>query len=251
MWELYDELIEGIPGDLVVDELYAGAYHSLVVSGSGFGVCGAFDETWRPDMMTIKEPGMKLRDLAACIKSWNYTEAGLGLAAVNAYYNETGRVRSLGVNIPDARHVEDRTNDPFITYQNKIKNKRVATVGRFKYLNQLFAPVCSLSVIEKYYPEDGDFPEQAADYLLPESDYVFIGSYTLVEKSLPHLLELAGNAHVILVGPYITLAPALYKYGVDNLSGFVIKDKEAVKRNCLSFNGNLYSCGQKVCLIKS
>ena len=246
MWTLYDELIEGIPAEMTVDRLVCGAYQTLVVSGGGYGICNTLNDTRRPDLIPRRPAGMKLRDLAVCAKSFNFVEASIGIAALNAYYNEIDRVRALGIDIPDALHVEDRSYDPFITYQNDIKGKNVTVIGHFPYIDQLFAPVCNLSIIEKFRPERGDYPEQAAEYLLPESDYVFISSYTFAEKSLPRFLQLAGGAHVTVVGPAVTMSPALFRYGADDLSGFVVKDGENAEKNCLGLGGSMHAVGQKV-----
>jgi uncharacterized protein (DUF4213/DUF364 family) len=71
----------------------------------------------------------------------------------------------------------------------------------------------------------------------------------LIDKSLPRFLELSKQAYVVLVGPSTPLAPALSQFGVDDLSGFVIKDGERARRICTGqANYSLYSSGQKVSL---
>jgi uncharacterized protein (DUF4213/DUF364 family) len=247
MWELYDELIEGIDPSATADKIIRGAYQTLVISGEGYGICNTMDDTWRPSVLPSKSLGMPLRDLAACVKSWNFSEASIGLAALNAWYNEKSRLKASGVEVSDLRHTEDRTNDPFITYQRDVRGKTVTVVGHFPYIEQLFAPVCTLRIIEKFMPKDGDYPEQAAEYLLPESDFVFISSYTFVEKQLPRYLELSRGAKVTLVGPATTMAPQLARYGIADLSGFVVKDFPAAERVALGLAGeNFHSLGQKI-----
>ena len=110
-----------------------------------------------------------------------------------------------GLALTDSLYSEDRTADPFITYQKAVRGKKVTVVGHFPYLNDLFEPVCDLSIIEAM-PEIGDFPEQSAEYLIPGSDFVFLGPLTLIDKSLPRLLELAEGAFIGMVGPASTLA---------------------------------------------
>ena len=254
MWALYDELIGGIPDDLTADQIICGVRNSLVKSGGNYGFTSTWDAAWRPRLLPKKAPGMPLKALAACVKSWDFAEASLGLAAINAYYNDIETLKSLGVSISPANHTEDRAFDPFIAYQNEIKGKNVVVIGRFPYLDKLFAPVCRLSVIvdakmklnERIQLEDAPYPEQSAEYLLPESDYVFISCYALAEKSLPRFLNLAQNARVILVGKAAPLSPVLHRYGVYDLAGFVVKDGEGAADCCLGLGGNLYAFGQKV-----
>ncbi|MDR0904614.1 MAG: DUF364 domain-containing protein [Oscillospiraceae bacterium] len=245
-WELYDALIDGISPNATVDRIICGATRTLVRSGESIGMAGTLEDTWRANMMPEKDVGMPLRELAQCIKSWEYTEAGIGLAAINAWYNTKDKLRRLGLEVSDSASVEDRAADPFITMQRDIKGKTVTVIGHFPYIDQLFAPVCDMRIIEKFSPKDGDYPEQAAEYLLPESDYVFISSYTLAEKTLPRYLELSQNAVVTLVGPATPVAPVLHGFGVRNIAGFAIKDADALERMILTSCGNTHKTGQKV-----
>jgi len=246
MWEMYDELIAGISPDAIVDDMGCGVSGSYVRSGTGMGMGYRFDEPWREPIMTNKSIGMPLRELAECVKSWSFEEASLGLAAINAWYNDLTRLRSLGLNIPDAEQVEDRSADPMISLQREMKGKVVTTIGHFPYIDQLLAPVCDLRIVEKFYPKEGDYPEQAADYLIPVSDYAFISSYTIVEKSLPRYLKLCDNVHVSIVGAATPVTPILHRYGVDEIAGFAIKNNEAAKKVCLGLGGTRYSTGQKI-----
>ncbi|MCL2391655.1 MAG: DUF364 domain-containing protein [Oscillospiraceae bacterium] len=247
MWELYDELIAGIPPEAIVDDMACGVGGTYVCSGAGIGVSNKADETWRAPEMTNKSIGMPLRELAECAKSWSFEEANLGIAAINAWYNDITRLRALGLNISDAVQAEDRSADPFITLQREMKGKNVTTIGHFPYIDQLLAPICNLSVVEKFYPQEGDYPEQAADYLIPNSEYVLIASFTLVEKSLPRFLKLcASGAHVTIVGMAAPVTPILHRYGVNDIAGFVVKNIDAAKNICLGYGGNIHSTGQKI-----
>jgi uncharacterized protein (DUF4213/DUF364 family) len=246
MWELYDELIEGISPDATADDFASGTSGSYVRSGTTVGLAGTTSETWREPILAKKRIGMPLRELAGCVKSWFNEEAALGLAAINAWYNNITRLRALGIDISDTAHVEDRSADPFIALQREEKGKNVTTIGHFRYIERLIAPVCNLSIVEKFNPQEGNYPEQAADYLLPKSDFVFIATYTIVEKTLPRLLALSGAAHVILVGPSTPVTPILHSYGVNTIGGFVVKNNEDARNICLGFGGRIYSTGQKI-----
>lgn len=247
MWKLYDDMINAIPKDIIVEDIVVGEHNVFVKSSIGCGNGNTYpDGTRLPEF--IKEfKGRKLYEVANCIKSWNLTESGIGLAAINSYYNSEKVVKSRGINLNKNRFMEDRINDPFISYQNDIKGKKVAVVGHFHYLEQLFAPVCDLSIIE---PEsiEGDFPETAVPYILPEQDFVVLSAYTLQTKDLPWYLELSKNAYVVLVGPTTPIAPMLFDYGVNDLSGFVIREEEEC-RNIISGNTRnsmFYGTGQKI-----
>ena len=247
-WQLYDDLIEGIPADYKVDDLACGTHFAAVRSGDATGISAVLtDDTILP-VLRSKSRGMSLRQLAACVKSWNFIEASVGQAALNTYYNSIDVCKSNGVEVSSGKHTEDRVYDPFIMYQNAIRGKKVAVVKHFPYVEQLFQPVCDLSVLSMY-PEMGEYPISAAEYILPECDFVFVTCNTFIDKTLPQLLKLSSKANVIVVGPSTTMAPTLSKYGVDDLSGFVVKDGERAFRMCSGQeSGRIYSTGQKVSL---
>lgn len=247
MWEIYDAMIDGIPADLIVDELISGYEASYVRSGKGAGIAYLRDYQTRMPMFTKNLIGAPLREVAGAVKSWNFVEASVGLAAINAYYNNPETARANGVNFSDARRVEDRMHDPFIMSQNEIKGKRVAVLGHFLYLESLFEPVCDLSIIS-WNPQDGDYPLPACEYILPECDYVYVTSSSITDKTLPRVLELTRNARrVTIVGPATPLAPVLFDYGVGELSGFIIKDNGlAFRITAGAENVKIYSAGQKV-----
>jgi hypothetical protein len=91
MWKLYDELIAAVPEDAVVEECLAGLSWFLVRS-IGTGVSMRPGETDGPVRNAGRIAGMKLRDLACWIKSWNGYEAAMGLAAINSALNAQSSV---------------------------------------------------------------------------------------------------------------------------------------------------------------
>lgn len=246
MWEIYDAMIAGIPAEYTVEDLLLGSYTTYVRSGSGCGIAGTIPGDSRPEMFR-RELGMPLRELAEAVKSWNYVESSIGLAAINAYYNSPEVAKAHGVELTMSRKTEDRKNDPFIMSQNRIKNKKVCVIGHFPHLEQLFAPVCDLSIIETM-PGQDDYPEPASDYLVPEADFVFITCASIVYKTLPRYLKLTENAeHVVIVGPSTPLAPVLFAFGADDLSSFVIRDGDHTKRIVQGIDmDRIYATGQKV-----
>ncbi len=253
MWEIYDKMIEGIPESWKAEEIVRGSFFACVRSEGGLGIAGVAEYDYRMMMNTGNLEGLSLREVAEYVKSWNFYEATIGLAAINAYYNCPETARKSGVPFTEARHVEDRIYDPFIMSQNEIRGKVVTVLGHFPFIETLFQPVCDLRIIAGEMPVEGDYPPSAVEYLLPGSDYVFIGSSCFVEKTLPRILQLSKNSEKItLVGPSTTMAPVLFEYGVDALCGYVVKDKERAMRLIRGAeNGKIYSTGQKVTLNKT
>jgi uncharacterized protein len=248
MWELYDALIEGIPEECFMKDLVCGNGRVWVHSSEGYGFSSLVSGKSRPVERAGRTPGMKLRELAACVKSWNLQEASVGQAAINSYYNAVPVAEANGVPISHIRFAEDRVYDPFISYQHAIRGKKVAVMGHFHYLDQLFRPVCDLSVLE-YEPQEGDYPYWAAEYILPEAEFVVITSTALINKTLPRLLALSVQAKVIMVGPSTPMAPVLRRFGISDLSGLIIKDGEKARSICCGQESSkIYTSGQKTSL---
>jgi uncharacterized protein (DUF4213/DUF364 family) len=217
MWTLYDKLIEGIPREHLVDEVIQGSHWNMVRSGGAVGLAMALPVETRPRMLPDFYAGMPLRELAEAAKSWNFTEAGLGMAAVNAFYNSPERpwaARSLarGENV-----------DAFSAWRSLATGKKVAVIGHFRHLEQSLGDICELSILEKR-PSPGDYPDSACEFLLPLQDYVFATGVTCINKTLPRLLELSRKTGLILVGPSVPMAPLLFSQGVRDLQGFVVTD---------------------------
>ncbi len=247
-WGVFDRLIGGIPENWKAEEIVRGSHYTYVRSGNGLGIAGQMDYEFRRPFQVRNLEGAPLREVAGCIKSWNFGEASLGLAAINAFYNNPEVARGAGVAISDSLHAEDRIYDPFIMSQNEVRGKKVTVVGHFPHLEALFEPICEMRIISGEEPQEGDYPFSAVEFLLPESDFVFIGCGCLIGKTLPRLLELSQKARkVTIVGPSTPLAPVLFDFGVQDLSGFVVKDcPRAISLIKGAEQGKIFSTGQKV-----
>lgn len=221
MWELYDDLIAAVPEDLVVSECLAGLCWFLVRS-KGVGVAMRPGECRGSLKNAGKITGMKVRELAGCIKSWNWYEAAMGLAAINSALNAPDVVRTnCGVQL-----CEDQNADVFNTLQSEFSGKKVTVVGHFPNLNRL-ADKCQLTILERM-PQPGDMPDPACEYILPEQDMVVMTATTLINKTMPRLLQLSRNARVVVAGPSAPLHPLMFKHGVSILGGLMVHNESRV-----------------------
>lgn len=216
MWEIYDRLIEPIPEELVIEDI-AVCLHWTYVRSKNIGIVMTFKDGCKYSKLPGKIKGMKVKELAEYVKSWNFFEAGIGLAALNSYYNTVENVERLkGI------YESDKGNNAFDEYREEIKGKKVTVVGHFPNVEAL-KDICELSILERM-PSPGDYPDSACEYILKEQDYLFITGTTITNKTLPRLLELGSNSRVILVGPSVPLSPVLFEYGVDVLASTVASD---------------------------
>ncbi|MGO9230485.1 MAG: Rossmann-like domain-containing protein [Bryobacteraceae bacterium] len=221
MWEIYETLIEAVPAESTVKACLAGLHWFAVRSeGTGLAMTPREGAACLPRAGEIA--GMRTRDFAASVKSWNFHEAALGLAAINSALNSIASIgHSVGL-CPG-----QQPDEGVFTYLlNEFHGKKVAVVGHFRNLERVQA-VCDLSILERL-PQPGDFPDPACEWILPEQDYVVITATTLINKTLPRLLELSRNARVVLAGPSTPLTPKLFEFGIDMLGGLVVEDEARV-----------------------
>ena len=107
-------------------------YTAVVTGGGGMGL-GEFLDTFdtRPMVESADKKSLTLRQLAEGIKSWNMTEAALGQAALNAYYNSVEMAAANGLKLTDSLHSEDRTAVPLSLIRKRCGEKRVTVIGHF------------------------------------------------------------------------------------------------------------------------
>lgn len=221
MWKLFDELIALVPEDLVIHDYLAGAHWNLVRT-SHVGMAMTSREGGKGSEIAGKVRGMSAKDAAALIKSWNFQEAALGLATINSVLNAPRQILESDLLLKNERS----DASIFECMRAELVGKRIAVVGHFRGLESL-AQVCELTILERK-PQTGDMPDPACEYLLRDQDYVFITGTTLMNKTLPRLLELSRGARVALVGPSTPMTPVLFDFGVDILAGTTVLDTKRV-----------------------
>lgn len=221
MWKIYDELIESIPKDLVIKDFIAGLNWFLVDSCST-GMAMTPREGSRYLSFAGSIVGKKVYEVASLVKSWDNYEAALGLAAINSVINSAEKIEKLS-ELKICNHVQQNV---FEFMKDRIKGKKVAVIGHFPDIEKL-ASICELSILERI-PQKHDFPDPACEYILPQQDFVFITGTTLINKTLPRLLELSKDTYVTLVGPSTPMTKSLYKYGINMLAGTVVTEPKKV-----------------------
>lgn len=82
-WDLYNQMIAGIPEGVFVRDYCLGLNWSYVEADCGMGVAftvrGGGKRTYKKDLR-----GMKLRQVAELSKSWCFQEATLGIVSLKA-----------------------------------------------------------------------------------------------------------------------------------------------------------------------
>ncbi|NTW28220.1 MAG: DUF364 domain-containing protein [Coriobacteriia bacterium] len=227
-WALYDHLIAGIPRGIRIEHWCLGSRWAYVDAECGMGVSLAVKGGPGAYSLAEQADGLQLHELAAYAKSWNFREASVGIAALNAWHSSPERLAVLGVRLSAERDV-GRRDDAFRAYREQIRGRRVAVIGHFPAVGDL-ADLCELTVLERSPASTSDLPDSACEFLLPRQDFVFITGTAMTNKTIVRLLELSRRATCILVGPSVVPSPVLFDYGVDVAAGSVVVDKARVRR---------------------
>lgn len=234
-FSLYDTIIDNIVPGTVIERTVTGERWSACANGDALGISMAMDCGSIAPMFPSGLAGMDIKNAAEAIKSWNLTEASLGLAAANLWYNTKERMKAL---------------DCFEPYENyctaglDFKGKTVAAIGHLNMTEEIHSKAKRVYIIERD-PRIGDYPDAACDYILPHCDIVLITGSTISNKTLPHLLSLCENAYTILIGPSVPMCPALLEHGIDRLAGMIVTDADAMAKKAENGErGNPYVFGQ-------
>ena len=216
---LYDALCTGVTSGETIEKTIFGERWALAETAKASGIAMfTAGSTIEPLYPTLA--GLSLAEAAKAVKSWNLEEASLGLAAANAFYNTTERIAALGAGV---------SMDVFYTDGIDLRGKTVALIGHMHGPKELREQAKAVYVLERA-PQEGDYPDSACDWLLPRCDLVIITGSALINKTLPHLLELCENALTILTGPSVPLCPALLDCGIDRIAGMAVVDRATMRR---------------------
>ena len=224
MWELYDKLIDEVKEDVTAEEVIVGQTWTLTNSHT----IGLAMSSPRPKMSNFIPGtchGKTVKELAKLVKSWDFVEASIGLSAINSTINHFETIKDL----QNRGYHQLPSASAFDLINESVIGKKVTVIGHFPNVDEL-SKICQLTVLERN-PAFGDLPDPAAEYLLPEQDFVIMTSSTLINKTAPRLLELSKNAVTIMLGPSTPLSKTLFEMGVDMISGLVVEESGPVLRS--------------------
>lgn len=216
-WQLYDDLIDGLPGGITVADVVLSHFAAIRTSEGTVGLAMADQGGPRPASLP-RVVGAELREVAGLVKSWDLGLASIGVAALNSWYNTEAHVESSGATLvaPDT--------DGFRVHADRVAGKTVGMIGHFAGIEH-FDRAKKLIVLERQ-PQRGDYPDSACEYELADCEQVYITGTTLANKTLPRLLELSRHARTVLVGPTTPFAPDVYGPLVQEVDSSWVNDPD-------------------------
>lgn len=210
MWNIYDKIIDEIPNDLnvFVDYIEVGKVWTIVSAGKYTGIAVTVNEQNKQLSDFSDFLGQPLKKIATLCKSWDFMEASVGTAALNAYVNSPEKI---------THRICDNATNGFDDYKIAAAGKKVAIIGHFFHLER-FLSDSDIYVLERT-PRPGDYPDPACEYILPEMDFVFMTGSAFINKTLPRLIQL--SKYPVVLGPSTPMSSALLDYGAKELNGYM------------------------------
>ncbi len=193
-----------------------------VAEVEGFGICFSPVDPPRTLAFPGTLAGRSVVELTPWIRSFDPCEATVGCAVVNATIHGDDNpclARSeamVGRGPPHLRVFEH--------FAPRLDGAAVVVVGRYPGLDALWQGR-SYTCLERR-SASGVVPDTAAEYVLPQADWVFLTGSAIANKTLPRLLELSRRATVVLMGPSVPWLPEWADFGVDYLAGVAVRDAD-------------------------
>ncbi len=184
----------------VVESRFTGIVHSHTMANGG-------EHDLSDDLI-----GKSAVEIAGQLKSRELSKASLGLAALNSLIEPIGKPGNI-----------------FSDIFEEIEGKTVTVVGRFP-LNSDIGEAAGRSYFLEMEPEEGELPADACEEVIPQSDIVVISATSIINKTLPRLLELSteAKAKAFVIGPSTPMSDILISHGVYMLGGIRVTDTDAL-----------------------
>lgn len=243
--EIYDLLLDSSRISTPVQEIIIGLTWTLCRI-EGMGLCmspGTVTRTLPWSGTLVNKPAS---ELTPWLRSWDSYQATVGMAVVNAVVNTNSSLAATAFPLS--------TQGPgnlavFEYFLPQIRGKRVAVIGRYPGLSQ-YEDQMEISVIERK-PSDGDLPDPASEYILPQSEWVFLTATSIANKTFPRLVELARNSTLVLMGPTLPWLAELAEMGIDYLAGVTVKNPQALRQTVAEGGGTrIFETGVQYCVQK-
>lgn len=166
--------------------------------------------------------GRPAAEVARWLLDWNAHAAVVGLAAANALINTADNPLQQQAALLDTRVPGNLA--VFEYFRPRLVGRKVVVIGRYPGLAEVTQGL-DVTVLERV-PVDEDLPDPAAEFVLPEADWVFLTSSSLANKTFPRLVALASDAVTVLMGPSTPWLSAWADFDIDFVAGVQVLDRD-------------------------
>ncbi|MEL4897992.1 DUF364 domain-containing protein [Crocosphaera sp. Alani8] len=229
--EIYDLLIDYGQSNIPIEEIIIGLTWTMC-KAEGIGLCMSPAIPTRTLSWSGTLVDKPIQELSSWLRSWDPYQATVAMAAINAVINPHSPLLEQAIALPIATSANLSVFEYFLP---QLKGKQVSVIGRYPGLKQ-YEKEMKINVIE-LNPIPGDFPATASEYLLPESEWVFLTATSIPKKTFPRLVELSRNATVVLMGPTLPWLREFADFGINYLAGISVSNSTALKQTIAEGGG--------------
>ena len=229
--EIYDLLIDYGQTNTPIEEIIIGLTWTLC-KAQGIGLCMSPAIPTRTLSWSGTLVNKPLQELSLWLRAWDAYQATVAMAAINAVINTHSPLLQQAIALPRATSANLSVFEHFLP---QLQGKRVSVIGRYPGLTK-YEQEMNIHVIE-LNPSPGDFPAPASEYLLPDSDWVFLTATSIPNKTFPRLVELSRDATLVLMGPTVPWLEELSNFGINYLAGVAIADPSALRQTVAEGGG--------------
>ena len=221
-WAIYDCILGELRAGIAIERLCLGLTWTCCRTAQGVGFAQSPGVSSRVLTFPGTVGGRAAAEVAGWLRSWDPFEATVGLAAANALINAADN--GLMMQATRLRGTAPPNLAVFEYFLPCLERQKVVVIGRYPGLDTVLDGL-DVTVLERR-PGHDDLPDPAAEYLLPQADWVFLTATALINKTFPRLSELAAEAVTVLMGPSTPWLAGFADHGVDFLAGVVPTDIE-------------------------
>lgn len=221
---IYREILKAAASDSSIEAVCQGLTWTCSRIRTGEYSTIGFAQSSGDQTRTLAWPGTlrgkTVNEITPWLNSWNSFEATVALATCNAVIN--GPHNSLMEEATPLAQLMDNPVAPhnlaiFEYFKPQLANKKVVVIGRYPGLEKVLADI-DYVVLERK-PGPGDLPDPAAEFVLPQADWVFLTATSLINKTFERLAKLAEKAITVLMGPTTPWLPAFGDHAIDFIAG--------------------------------
>lgn len=170
--------------------------------------------------------GQKVIDIAPKLASWDAFDNVLAISAINAVINSHQNILlEKALKLPPC---ENENLSVFYYFRPYLERKKIIIIGRYPNIDSVMSGL-DYQIIERM-PQQNDLPDSAAEYLVPQADWVFITASSLINKTFTRLSQLAKNAVTVLMGPSTPWLEELSNFDIDYLAGTIVTHPEKAQQ---------------------
>ena len=205
MMKLYDDLYIGIPSNIRIDSCVIGEKWVTVRANGNVGIAKMLE---KPSHDGSEFGGKWLRDVAGHLYWHDLTEAAVGAAALNAWYNTPEHIASMNdwYNTEDHKKFYESLERDDYAY---CEGKKTAVIGDCPFFE------LSGKTGDCFELPYGEVLDETVYGVLKEYDVVVISADALTAKSMCALLELIGeNGYVVVDGVSAPASPCFFAFNM-------------------------------------